>query len=344
MSSHIWKIYCLDKKTGEIKWEKKAYEGVPRVKRHPKATQANSTPATDGKYVVALFGSEGLVCYNFKGKELWRKDLGILDAGWFFEEETQWGHSSSPIIYKNTVIVQVDRSKDSYIAAYDLKTGKEVWKTERDAISSWGTPAVWYGEDHNELVTNGTKFINAYDPDTGKELWHLSPNSEVTVATPVIYEDLIYVTAGYPPIRPVYAIIPGGKGDISIPDSVSSGKHIKWMKRRGGTYMPSPIAYKGYFYTLSNNGNLTCYDAKTGEQKYRKNLRGGAFTASIIAADGKLYCTSENKGIYVVKAGPEFDMISNNQTGEICMATPAITGGRIIVRGEHHIFCFGKTK
>lgn len=342
MSSHIWKIYCLDKKTGKIKWEKKAYEGIPRVKRHPKATQANSSPVTNGKYVIALFGSEGLVCYDMKGKEQWRKDLGVLDAGWFFEEETQWGHASSPIIYKNSVIVQCDRSKDSYIAAYDIASGKEIWKTERNAISSWGTPAIWFGKDHNELITNGTKFINAYNPDTGKELWKLSPNSEVTVATPVIYKDLIYVTAGYPPVRPIYAIIPGGKGDISIPDSLSSGEYIKWMKRKGGTYMPSPVAYKGYFYTLSNNGNLTCYNAETGEQKYRKNLRGGAFSASITAADGKLWCASENKGIYIVKAGPEFELITTNPFGEICMATPAITDGMIIIRGEHHVFCFSR--
>jgi Ankyrin repeats (3 copies)/PQQ-like domain len=344
-SEHVWEIYCLDKISGDVIWNKEAYKGIPRVERHTKATQANSTPVTNGEYVVALFGSEGMVCYDMDGNEKWKIDLGILDAGWFFNENTQWGHSSSPIIYNDYVIVQCDRSKDSYIAAYKLEDGTEVWRTERDAISSWGTPSIYLSDTQNEVITNGTKFINSYNPDTGEELWKLTPNSEVTVATPVVYEDLIYVTAGYPPVRPVYAIKPGGKGDISIADSLDSGEYIQWRTKRGGTYMPSPIAYDGYFYTLANNGVLTCYDAKTGEQKYRQRIKGGnAFTASIVAADGKLYCTSEEKGVFVVKAGPEYEVITNNLIGEICMATPAISNGMIFIRGQHHLFCIGYKK
>lgn len=344
-SEHVWEIYSLDRITGKINWKKEAYRGVPRVERHTKATQANSTPVTNGKYVVALFGSEGMICYDFEGNEKWRIDLGVLDAGWFFNENTQWGHSSSPIIYNDYVIVQCDRSKDSFIAAYNIEDGKEVWRTSRDAISSWGTPSVYLNDEQNEVITNGTKYINAYDPDTGEELWKLTPNSEVTVATPVVYDDLIYVTAGYPPVRPVYAIKPGGNGDISIADSLDSGEFIQWRTKRGGTYMPSPIAYDGYLYTLANNGVLTCYDAKTGEQKYRQRIKGGnAFTASIVAADGKLYCTSEEKGIFVIKAGPEYEVITSNLIGEICMATPAISNGMLFVRGQHHVFCIGYTK
>ncbi|NOU16424.1 MAG: PQQ-binding-like beta-propeller repeat protein [Bacteroidales bacterium] len=340
-SSHIWKMYCIDKKSGKILWEKKAYEGIPRVKRHPKGTQANSTPTTDGEYVVAIFGSEGMVCYDLKGNEKWRKDLGILDAGWFFEEETQWGHASSPIIYGSTVIVQCDRSKESFIAAYDLETGNEVWKTKREEISSWGTPTIYQGATRDELITNSSKFIRGYNPKTGEELWRLSPNSEVTVGTPISHNDLIFVTGGYPPVQPIYAIKPGGSGNISIADSLNSGQFIQWRTKRGGTYMPTPIAYNGYLYTLGNNGALTCYDANTGEKKYKETLKDGqAFTASPVAADGKLYFTSEEKGIIVVKAGPEFEQITINPIGEICMATPAISDGLIFVRGQHHLFCF----
>ncbi|MFN8258421.1 MAG: PQQ-binding-like beta-propeller repeat protein [Bacteroidales bacterium] len=343
-SAHIWKIYCLDKKSGKILWEKKAYEGVPRVKRHVKGTQANATPVTNGEYVVALFGSEGMVCYDFKGHEIWRKDLGVLDAGWFYNEETQWGPASSPIIYKNSVIVQCDRSKDSYIAAYDLKTGKELWKTMREEISSWGTPNIYYGK-RNELITHATRYIRAYNPDNGQELWKLKPNSEITVSTPVIMDSLIYLTAGYPPVSPVYAIRAGGSGDISIADSLNSGAFVKWRTLKGGTYMPSPIAYKSYLYTLANNGVLTCYDAMTGERKYRETIKGGgAFTASLVAADDKLYCTSEENGVFVVKAGPEYELISNNPVNEICMATPAITDGLVFIRGQHHLFCIGRKK
>ncbi|MHC1702632.1 MAG: ankyrin repeat domain-containing protein [Tenuifilaceae bacterium] len=342
-SSHIWKMYCIDKKSGKILWEKKAYEGVPRVKRHPKGTQANSTPATNGEYVVALFGSEGLVCYDFKGNEKWRIDLGILDAGWFFEEETQWGHASSPIIYKNTVIVQCDRSKDSFIAAFDLKTGKEVWRTKRAEISSWGTPTIYYSTNRDELIANGTKFIRAYNPKTGEELWNLSPNSEVTVGTPIVHNNLIFVTGGYPPVRPIYAVKPGGTGNISIADSLNSGQFIQWRTKKDGTYMPTPIAYSGYLYTINNNGSLNCYDSKSGERKYKETLKDGlAFTASPVAADGKIYFTSEEKGVIVVKAGPEFEQITINPIGEICMATPAISDGLIFIRGQHHLFCFGR--
>ena len=344
-SSHIWKIYCLDKLTGEIRWEKKAYEGIPRVKRHVKGSQANATPVTNGKYVVALFGSEGMICYDFKGNEQWRKDLGVLDAGWFFNEDTEWGPASSPVIYGNTVIIQCDRSKNSYIAAFDLKTGNEIWKANRDEISSWGTPTVFHGKLRDELITNASRFIRAYNPGTGAELWRLAPNSEITVGTPVFNDSLIFVTAGYPPVFPVYAIKPGGSGNISIPDSVNSGGFIKWRKKRGGTYMPSPIFYQGYLYTLANQGLIICYDAATGEVRYKENIRGGgAFSASMVAADGKIYCTSEENGVFVIRAGPEYELITENPVGEICMATPAITDGLILIRGQHHLFCVGLKK
>ena len=340
-SWHAWKIYCLDRISGVIKWEKKAYEGIPRVKRHVKASQANSSPVTNGEYVVALFGSEGMVCYDLKGNEKWRKDLGKLDAGWFFNDATQWGHSSSPVIYKNTVILQADRSEHSFIAAYDLKTGNEVWNTPREEISSWGTPAIVKGKTRDELVTNATRFIRGYDPATGKELWRLTPNSEITVGSPVFADSLIFVTAGYPPVQPVYAIKTGAEGDISIPDSAAYGKYIQWRKKRGGTYMPSPIVYNGYLYTLSNSGQLICYQAATGEIRYKETIKnGGAFTASPVIADGKIYCTSEEKGVFVVRAGPEYELLSVNPVGEICMATPAISLGMIFVRGQHHLFCF----
>ncbi|MEI6900553.1 MAG: PQQ-binding-like beta-propeller repeat protein, partial [Bacteroidota bacterium] len=344
-TSHLWKIYCIDKQTGKIKWEKKAFEGVPRVKRHVKASQANATPVTNGEYVVALFGSEGMICYDFRGNEIWKKDLGIIDAGWFYNEETQWGPASSPIIYGNTVIIQCDRSKNSFIAAYDLKSGNEVWKTSRDEISSWGTPTLCHGKNRDELVTNATRFIRAYDPLTGKELWKLAPNSEITVGSPVCMDSLVFVTAGYPPVYPVYAIKLGGNGNISIPDSLDSGPYIQWRKKRGGTYMPSPIAYNGFLYTLSNSGQLICYDAATGVIKYKETIKGGgAFTASPVVADGKLYCTSEEKGVFVIRAGAEYELITSNPVGEICMSTPAISDGLFFIRGQHHLFCFGKRK
>jgi outer membrane protein assembly factor BamB len=342
---HTWKVYALDTQTGKILWERIASEGIPKVKRHPKSTHADSTPVTDGKYLVALFGSEGLFCYDLKGKLLWKQNLGVLDAGWFYDADYQWEHGSSPIIFKNLIIVQADVQKDSYIAAFDIKTGKQVWKTSRDEISSWGTPTAYQGKTRAELITNGSKAIRGYDPLTGKELWKLTPNSEVTTPTPIVAHDLIYVTSGYRPIQPIYAIRLGASGDITLKDGKTSSEFIAWSKPRGGPYMPTPVVYGDYLYTCSNNGVLTAYNAKTGERIYQERLggKGGAFTASPIASDGKIYLSSEDGEVFVVKAGPKYELLATNPVGEVMMASPAMSSGLFIVRGVKHLFAFGES-
>ena len=340
---HTWKVYALDKNTGKILWERIAYEGIPKVKRHPKSTHADSTPATDGKYLVVLFGSHGLYAYDLKGKLLWKQDLGVLDSGWFYDADYQWEHGSSPVIYKDMVIVQADVQKDSFIAAYSLKSGKLLWKTQRDEISSWGTPTVYVGKTRAEIITNGSKAIRGYDPATGAELWKLTPNSEVTTPTPFAAHDLIYVTSGYRIVQPIYAIRPGATGDISLKDGKESNTFIAWSKTRGGPYMPTPIVYGDYLYTCSNQGVLTSYNAHTGERIYQERLggKGGAFTASPVASDGKIYLSSEDGEVFVVKAGPKYELLATNPVGEVMMATPAISGGMLFVRGLKHVFAFG---
>jgi outer membrane protein assembly factor BamB len=342
---HTWKVYALDKRTGKILWERVAYEGVPKVKRHPKSSHAASTPVTDGKSLIVLFGSEGLYSYNLNGKLLWKQDLGILDAGWFYDPDYQWEYGSSPIIYKNLIIVQADIQKNSFVAAYDLKTGKQVWKTQREEISSWGTPTVYEGKTRAELITNGSKAIRGYDPLTGKELWRLTPNSEVTTPTPVVANDLIFVTSGYRPIQPIYAIKPGATGDISLKAGQESNEFIAWRKERGGPYMPTPVAYGELLYTLSNQGVLAAYNIKSGERVYQERLggKGGAFTASPVASDGKIYLSSEDGDVFVVKAGSKYELLSTNPVGEVMMATPAISDGMVIVRGINHLFAFGES-
>jgi len=341
---HSWKIYALDKQKGTILWERVAYEGLPKVKRHPKSTHAASTPVTDGKYLIVNFGSEGLYAYDLDGKLLWKQDLGVLDAGWFYDPDYQWEYGSSPIIYKDFVIVQADIQKNSFIAAYDIKTGKLAWKTAREEIPSWGTPTVYEGAQRSELITNGTKAIRGYDPATGKELWRLTPNSEITTPTPFVAHDLIFVTSGYSPVQPIYAIKLGASGDISLKDGKESNDFIAWSKQRGGPYMPTPLVYGDLLYTCSNGGILTAYNAKTGDRIYQERLggTGGAFTASPVASDGKLYLSSEDGDIFVVKAGPKYELLSKNPVGEVMMATPAISDGLLIVRGLNHLFAFGE--
>ncbi len=341
---HTWKVYALDKESGKILWERVAYEGIPKVKRHPKSTHAASTPVTDGKYLIVLFGSEGLYAYDLNGKLLWKQDLGVMDAGWFYDPDYQWEYGSSPIIYKNFVIIQADLQKDSYVAAFDLKTGKQVWKTAREEIPSWGTPTVYDGKARSELVTNGTKAIRGYDPLTGKELWRLTPNSEITTPTPFAAHDLIYVTSGYAPRQPIYAIKPGASGDITLKDGKEASDFIAWSKQRGGPYMPTPIVYGDLLYTCSNQGILAAYNAQTGERVYQERLggTGGAFTSSPVASDGKLYFSSEDGDVFVVKAGAKYEFLAKNPVGEVMMATPAISDGLLIVRGIHHVFAFGE--
>ncbi len=341
---HIWKVYALDKLTGKILWERVAYEGLPKVKRHPKSTHADPTPVTDGKHLVVLFGSHGLYTYDLNGKLLWKQDLGVLDSGWFYDPDYQWEYGSSPVIYRDLVFVQADVQKDSFIAAYNLKDGKLVWKTPRDEISSWGSPTIYEGKTRTEIITNGPKAIRGYDPLTGRELWRLGPMSEITTPTPFVARDLIYVTSGYAPIQPIYAIKPGATGDISLKDGTSSNEFVAWSKQRGGPYMPTPIVYGDILYTCSNQGVLTAYNADTGDRLYQERLggKGGAFTSSPVASDGKIYLLSEDGDVFVVKAGATYELLSTNPVGEVMMASAAISDGLLIVRGVKHVYAFGE--
>ena len=344
LSPHQWKVFALDRKTGKVLWEQTAHQGVPKTKRHPKSSQASPTPVTNGNVVVAYFGSEGLYAYSVEGKLLWKKDLGIQNAGWFFDPESEWGAASSPVIYKNTVIVQCDRQKDSFIAAFDLKDGREVWRTARAELPAWGTPAIVSGKDRVEVVTNATKAIRGYDADSGKELWTLSPNSEIACTTPVSGFGLIFVTAGYPPVRPIYAIKQGSAGDLRLKGGKDSSDTIAWSKTTGGVYLPSPILYGNELYLLNNNGVMAAYDAKTGTRTYEQRVgAGGSFVASPVAAAGRLYVTSEDGDVYVVKAGAKYELLAQNEVGEPVLATPALAGNLLIVRGAKHVFAIGET-
>src|SRR5688500_14692252 len=343
---HTYKVYALDKQKGTILWERVAYEGIPKIKRHPKSTHAAATPVTDGKYLIAMFGSEGLYAYDLNGKLLWKQDVGVLDAGWFYDVDYQWEYGSSPIIYKNLVIIQADIQKDSFVAAYDIKSGKLVWKTPRQGeLPGWGSPTVYEGAPRAELVTTGAKAIRGYDPITGKELWKIGPMSEITTPTPFLAHGLIFVTSGYAPIQPIYAIKPGGSGDLSLKDKQETNEFIAWSKQRGGPYMPTPIVYGDLLYTCSNQCVFTDYKAKTGAQVYQQLIgrTDAPYTASPVASDGKIYLSSEDGDVFVVKAGPKYELLAKNPVGEVMMATPAISDGLVIVRTVSHLFAFGET-
>jgi outer membrane protein assembly factor BamB len=341
VSKHTWKVYCLDRATGKILWERVGYEGVPHTKRHPKNSMATSTPVTDGKRVIAWLGSEGLYAYDMDGKLLWKQDLGVLNPGWFYDPEYEWGTASSPIIYKNLVIVQCDLQKNSFIAAFDVATGKQVWKTPRPEIPSWGTPTIYEGKTRAELITNSTKAIHAYDPLTGKELWTFTgKNSEITATTPIVAKDMILIANGYPPAQPIWAIRPGANGPIALKDDQESNEFVAWSKKTGGPYMSTVIAVGDQLYSVAINGVMTSFQLTTGERVYQQRIspQNSAHSGSPVYADGKLYIPSEDGDVFVVRAGPKFELLATNPMGEVVMSTPAISDGTIFIRGEHSVF------
>jgi len=342
-----WRLYCLDKKSGKILWMKTVLEGEPKVKRHPKNSHASQTPATDGKHVLVSFGVEGLYCYDFEGNLLWSQDL----KDWNYEVSvgspatiSTWGTSSSPIIYKNLAIIQCDSHKDSFIAAYDIETGKKIWLTPREATSSWSTPTVYEGKNRAELLTNGTDHIRGYDPMTGKELWRLKGTTIISTPTPFGADGLLYFDSGSHSQGPIYVVRPGAEGDITLAKGQSSNEYVVWSTQVGASENPTPLVYGDYLYVCSNNGILTCYNAKTGERIFRERMggRGGAFSASPIAADGRIYLTGEDGDVYVLKAGPTYELLAANSMGDVCMATPAVSQGMLVIRTVHHVYGIGE--
>ena len=338
-SEHEWRVMCLDKRTGKTTWERTAHKGVPAVKRHTKATHANSTLATDGKRLVAFFGSEGLYAYDMKGTLLWKKDLGVLDAGYFSVPDAQWETGSSPVLHDGVVVIQADVQKGSFLAAFDAQTGKEKWRTPRADVPTWGTPAVHEVGGRKQVIVNGWKHIGAYDFGSGREIWRMTGGGDIPVPTPVVHDGLVYITNAHGKMAPVYAIRDTARGDITLPEGATSSAHVAWSHTRDGGYMCTPLVYQGLVYIVKYNGVLSVYDARTGERKYQERLAGGtsAFTASPVAANGKVYLANEDGQVLVLKAGPTFEVLATNDMGAAVLATPAITEGRLLIRTASHL-------
>jgi outer membrane protein assembly factor BamB len=338
-AAHRFVVYRIDKRTGEVLWERTAHEGVPRRQRHTKSTHANPSPATDGERIVVFFGSEGLYCYDMEGNLVWKKDFGPLDAAFYTAPDAQWGFASSPVIHDGVVYVQCDVLNDPFLAAFDLDTGEERWRTSRDDVPTWSTPTVHQKGDRTLLLVNGWKHIGGYDARTGEEIWRLRGGGDIPVPGPVVAHDLVFITNAHGGASPIYAVRLDAEGDISLEEGSSSNQHVAWSNMRGGAYIPTPLVYGDYLYSCRDNGVLFCYRARTGERLYQQRLgRGGTgFSASPVAADGKLYVTSEEGDVYVVKAGSEFELLAKNPLGEVTMATPAISEGTLYFRTRTHL-------
>ncbi len=345
-SRQRWMIYALEKRTGKMLWERVAHEGEPLNKRHIKSTYASSTPATDGRIVVAWFGSHGIHAYDVDGTFLWKVDIGRINLGAYDIPSYEWGPASSPIIWNGLVIVQCDTQADSFVLALKADTGETIWKTDRKELPSWGTPTVATTSSGPELVTNASNFIRGYDPRTGTELWRLGPTSKITAPTPVFTDDLFVVASGRPPERPIFVVRADARGDVTPHGGQTSNASVVWSRTARGPYMPTPLIYNGLVYVLANNGVLDAYDLRTGDEVYRQRLPliGSGFSASPVAADGKIYLSNEDGEMLVIAAGRQFAHLATNSMGDLLMATPALSDGVMYVRTATTLVAIGRKR
>lgn len=334
---HRWVVYCLDLASGKILWEKEVHRGAPEGPRHIKNSYASETPVTDGERVYAYFGNLGLFCLDKDGNQLWSQKWGA------FKTRLAWGTAASPVLYKDRIYIVNDNDQESFLLALDKKTGKQIWRVERDEKSNWATPYIWENELRTEIVTPGTGKVRSYDLD-GKLLWEMKGMSSIVIATPFSKFGLLYISSGYvlDRTRPIYAIRPGASGDISLMDTETSNASIAWCQRRAAPYNPSPLIYGDHIYVLYDRGFFGCYDARTGKEIYeqtRMGPGGTAFTSSPWAYNGKIFCLSEDGDTLVIEASQQYKVLGRNKLDEMCMATPALVGDRLLIRTLSALYC-----
>ncbi len=327
-----WVVLCYNKLTGAELWRRTAYKGRPRASRHAKATHANTSLATDGRHLVAFFGSEGLYCYDLAGALQWKRDLGVINISKY---GIGWGYSSSPAIHQDRIALVCDDPDNPFMVVLRLSDGEELWRVSRKGICerSWGTPMIHTSPGRTQVVVNGWPWIVAYDLETGEELWRIRGGGDNPVPTPFEANGWIYITNAHGGQSPIFVVRPEASGDISPSKEQSTNEAIVWSTSRGGSYMSTPVVYRGYLYLGNSNGLVRCFNARTGEKIYEQRLEtGAAIISSLVAAEGKIYCAAESGTVYVLVAGPDFNVLARNAMGEPCFATPAISQGVLYFR------------
>jgi outer membrane protein assembly factor BamB len=342
-SEHEWRLIAIDRASGKSFWNQLAHKAVPRVKRHTKSSHANSTPATDGERIVAIVGSEGLFCFDMTGKLLWKRDIGPMDSGFFRSPSSQWGFASSPVIHDGKVVVQCDVQKNSFLAVFNLKDGRELWRTKRTDVPTWSTPAIATVDGKTEIFVNGWHHIGGYDFATGAEIWKLDGGGDIPVPTPIVANGFAYFTSAHGGPRATRAIRLQAKGDITPPEIGATNQFIAWSRPREGTYMQTPILVGDYIYACMDNGVLSCINAKTGELAYSERLTTGnqGFTASPVSDGRNLFFPSELGNVHVVPATGKFSVSGVSPLGETCMASPALANGILYFRTRDNVIAIG---
>ncbi|MGO8925320.1 MAG: PQQ-binding-like beta-propeller repeat protein [Limisphaerales bacterium] len=340
-SEHEWKVVCLELSSGKVRWERVVHRGEPAGPIHLKNSYASETPVTDGERVYVCVGNVGVYCLDFAGREVWSKPLEP------HKTRMGWGTAASPVLYRDRLYLVSDNEEQSYLLALDKRTGKEVWRVDRDEKSNWSTPYVWESGQRSEIVTAGSGKVRAYDLE-GKLLWWFKGMSSITIATPYADGGLLYVTSGFivDRSRPVYALRPGGSGDISLQPGQTNNSSIAWCQPVAAPYNPTTLVYEGQLYVLYDLGLLSAFNARTGELLYdRQKLPGGLhFTASPWASNGRVFCLNEDGVTFVVRAGDRFELLHTNKLAgdDMCMATPALAGDRLLIRSAARMYCIGK--
>ena len=320
-------LLAFRRSDGQRLWEQFAPEGRTQSS-HFKNGHASATPVTDGERVYAFFGARGLVAFSFDGQVLWHQDLGRLRA--------YHGSAGSPLLYKDRVILYQDQYSDSFIAAYEASTGRELWRTPRQARVGWGSPIAVRVADHDEIIVHSQRRVYAYDPDTGQELWSCGGSLYEVIPTPVVGYGMVFCPSGR--AGPTLAIRPGGRGDVT-------DTHLVWSSPRGSPFVPSPVLYGEQLYLLNDMASIaTSLDARTGERLWQGRLgvaRREGFSASPVAADGKVFFTNDDGETFVVRAGPEFELLHVNRIGERTLSSPALVDGKWYIRTQRNLYAIG---
>jgi outer membrane protein assembly factor BamB len=332
-------LLCLDRREGKTKWERTVVTAKLEGK-HRENSFSSATPATDGKHVYVAFLDVDMMlvaCYDVDGKELWRVKPGPF--------KSVHGFCTSPVLHKDLVIVNGDADhKDSFLAALDRNTGKQVWHVERpNHIRSYCTPILIRTEKNPEmtqLVLSGSKTVTGYEADTGKLLWIHNGPTEQYVASLVYDQDILCLTTGFPEFH-LMGISPHGHGDITKSANVVWHiPHDNKLRGKNASYVPSPIAANGMFFIVSDTGMLSCVDARTGERHYLEQL-GRHFHASPIRVEGHLLFIDDDGICSIVKPGPKFEVMRKIEMGEPCNASPAVSHGHLFIRTQSSLYCIG---
>ena len=338
-------VYAFDAKSGKLKWEREAHKGLPIGGRHRKNTFASETPATDGERLYAYFGNVGLFAYSLDGKPLWNTRFDPQPM------YLDFGTAASPVVHDGKVFVVHDNDGKSFAAAIDARTGKQLWKVDRDLpsrgmTSGWSTPYVWKHNARTELVVIGRQHAVSYSPETGKEIWRIGGLTGQSTPTPVAADGLLYLATGSQgeSNRPVFAVRPGASGDISLAKGEESNQFVAWFHPRASAYTSSPLVYRGRMYVVNDNGILTVFDSKTGKEIYKARAggSGNTFSASPWAADGKIYLLSEDGFTFVIEAGDKYVELAKNSLDEMSFASPALAPNTVFMRTQTKLYRIGK--